>query len=327
MANFINLQNKNLLLELLIDKKINKQEDINNIKNLLNTTINEIVNKYSINISNNLTYETILNLNRETLILFNKKKSMYNLNETNDEQIFKNNPNTIPINIKDREKQKQIQFENNLLKKQKDFESYKPIPPKNISFKDENIDTHIGNEMDNLIAREIEKREKQMKQIFTNPQSITIPNSINVSNSNNNSNQLNSSFISDNILNSMNIKKLNIGQEMNVLDNIIELDQFENNIKIDIKDIKDEERSDLNFLFNSLKTKNDINNIEIQNLNITEKIENIDKEKEDKYLKYLSSNLIDQKIYKLENILNMFDDKIEKIKNILDKLERIENNN
>lgn len=314
MANFINSQNRNLLLELLIDKSNTNQEYINNINTLLTTTINEIVNKYGMDISKNLKYDAVLNLNRETLFLFKKRFMMYNLNDGN------NYSNQIPINIKDREKQKQIQFENNLLKKQQDFESYKPTPPKNISFKDDVTDTHIGENIDSLIAKAIETREKQMRQIFTNPQSmetIPTPSPMPISNNNNKSIPL-----PDSILTAMNIKKLNIGEETNHIDNIIDLSNTntevssntntENN-KQNIKlEINDEERKDLNFLFSSLKVSRDTKGQESQ--------------EHENYNKYFSKQFIDEKINRFESLLESLDNKIEKLEIILDKFQKVERN-
>jgi hypothetical protein len=316
MANFINSQNRNLLLEILIDKNNNKIEYINNINNILNTTINEIINKYSINTSNLLQYNNILNLNRETILLCNKKIYMYDLNYTNYNKIKRNESYGTPINVKDREKQKQLDFENKVLKNKSDFESYKPSPPKNISFKDEISDKCIGDEMDILISKTIEMREKQINKIFLNsPQSISST-----------SEQEMKTHINDkNDINTFNIKKINIGQETK-MDNIIDLSTT------NIKEINEEERKDLNVLFNSLKIKNNIQqtisekivSFENPTAKLTTENNEIfynDEKTSYKYMKYLSPEFIDEKINKFESLLNILDEKIKKFEDILYKIE------
>lgn len=271
MSNFINSQNTNLLLDLVLDKGINNPEYINNIKIILSTSINEVINKYSINISNVLQYDAILNLNRETLVICKKKISMYELNKSSkSENLLSQTVNT----NSDRNNQK-IQFEDNLLKKQKDFDSYKVLPPKNISFKDDVNDKHIGDEMDDLIAKAIEMREKQLNQIFSDKPNI----------SNNN------------------IKKINIGEEIIINNNIIDLnnkietkEKSQNNIFNSIEEINKEENNDLHNILNLFKPLN------------SEKNNNIDIEK---YI--LIEKRINSLIDKTEELLLSLDDKINKL--------------
>ena len=257
MSNFINDKNKNLLLELILDKNKNtNREYVNSIVNILNTSINEIINKYNINVSKNLTYTQVLNLNRELLLLTEKKIKIYDIN---NDYLHNNKLNNITINVSEREKLRQTQFDDNLLKKQRDFDSYKQTPPKNISFKDEIDDKHIGDEMDNLIAKAVEMREKQIKQIFINP--------------NLNINQENKEKLIDNEI--KNIKKLNIGEDILINENIIDLSNYsKSNESLD---------SNLNVLFNSLKIKSNENTSE----NINNRLE-----------------LLEKKINKLEYLLN-----------------------
>lgn len=270
MSNFINNQNTNLLLDLVLDKDITNPDYVNNIKIILSTSINEVINKYSINISNSLTYDAILNLNRETLFICNKKVSMYELNKNIDKSLSQ-------ININDRESQK-MHFEDNLLKKQKDFDSYKVIPPKNISFKDDINDKHIGDEMDTLIAKAIEMREKQMNQIFLDKPNIS------------NSDQ--------------HITKINIGEETLINDSIINLnnksllnEQLQNNTLSNIEEINKEENGDLHDILHLFKP-----------LTVAEKNNNIDIEK---YV--LIEKRINSVIDRMEELLLSLDNKINKL--------------
>lgn len=267
MSNFINDNNKNLLLDLLLDKnKRDNREYVNNIINILNTSINEILNKYSINILNNLSYESVLNLNRELILLTKKKIELYDIS----------NLNNITINVSEREKIKQKQFDDNLLKKEKEFDSYKPVPPKNISFKDEIDDKHIGDEMDSLISKAVEMREKQIKELFTNYNSNQ-ENILKNERFNLNIEKINNQ--------NQNIRKVIIGEETFINENIIDLT---NNSYSKSNETFD---SNLNVLFNSLKIKND-ENISENKINNT-------------------FELLEKKIDKLEYLLNNINNKLE----------------
>jgi hypothetical protein len=311
MSNFINNTNKNQLLQILINNnnlKDNQTINEDYIKTILITSMNEIVNKYTINTSNNLTYEQVLQLNKQVLLLSKNKFSLYDFkeNQNNENNITSNTIQNQVINKQNNDKDnyliqnttrsdisniKQKHFEDKLLQKQKEFESFKPVPPKKISFNDEINDKQIGGQMDVLIAQAIEMREKEMNKIFNNSMQPIMQPIMQTT--------MQTTMLKNNYIDS-NIKHLKIGEELSFDDNnIIDLNTNKNEPQVNkLFTLFKIKNNDTELYDNNNNNINKLNNIPNTNINNNEFIIN--------NLENLSNKLVllDNKIDKLDNIIN-----------------------
>ena len=158
--NFISNKNINLLFEVINSSKFMIDREKHN---------NEI-NQFSFNKKFiNLTKQELLNMNKEYISYINQ---LYNNTK------ITNNDNDIPITFEDLQTLKRDQFNNELNKKQEEFqELFQKKVPEILNFKEE-IDKPI-HEMENLISQTISQRSFDIEQINkTMPVPKLVENSI-----------------------------------------------------------------------------------------------------------------------------------------------------
>ena len=162
--NFISNKNADLLFEVMNSSKFLIDREKHN---------NEM-NQFSFNKKFiNLTKNELLSMNKEYISYINQ---IYNIPVTNNNISVTNN--NIPITFEDLQSLKRDKFNNELNKKQEEFqEFFKKKVPEILNFKEE-IDKPI-HEMENLISETIAKRSFDIEQINkTLPQPKLVESSI-----------------------------------------------------------------------------------------------------------------------------------------------------